>query len=96
MFKTHIIKFSQILNFPLHGPIDIHCMDNSDGKFLSFYWLGSLNLIQQNEQIFFSGHSIRFSWIIKMLHVDSQIPQHIYLLSYTNVDQTLNKKRTMI
>jgi len=31
-----------------------------------------------------------------MLHVDSQIPQHIYLLSHTNVDQTLNKKRTMI
>ncbi len=26
---------------------------NSDGKFGSFYWLGPLSLVQQNERIFF-------------------------------------------
>ncbi len=26
---------------------------SSDGKFGSFYWLGPLSLVQQNEQIFF-------------------------------------------
>ncbi len=26
---------------------------NSDGKFGSFYWLGPLSLVQQNERVFF-------------------------------------------
>ncbi len=30
---------------------------SSDGKFGSFYWLGPLSLVQQNEQIFFRAIS---------------------------------------
>ncbi len=29
------------------------CFGSSDGKFGSFYWLGPLSLVQQNERIFF-------------------------------------------
>ncbi len=29
----------------------------SDGKFGSFYWLGPLSFIQQNEQIFFRDYN---------------------------------------
>ncbi len=72
--------------FPWVAKYKKNSMWDSDGKFRSFYWLGPLSLVQQNEQIFF--RVILFILAKYNKNVTCYFPNTS--TTYANVDHTTN------